>query len=139
MQLANRGLIVTRQESASKLAGAAAVALILTAAIHATGLPRFDRLAAEAGGALAVFVPLLWIAFSIDLVALGIIAAIIAARPGPYGRLVLLTLALPPLAAAMLQVLYLGFILPTAILLLDTVLLVAAAIATPWSTATPSA
>lgn len=72
-------------------------------------------------------------------VALGLIAAIIAARPGPYGRLVLLTLALPPLAAAMLQVLYLGFILPTAILLLDTVLLVAAAIATPWSTATPSA
>ena len=129
---------MTKQERASKLAGAAAVALILTAAFHATGLPRFNRLAAEAGGALVAFVPPLWIAFSIDLVALGLIAAIIAARPGPNGRLVLLTLALPPLGAAVLQVLYLGWILPTTILVLDAVLLIAAALATPWSTATPS-
>ena len=129
---------MTKQEGASRLAGAAAVALVLTAAFHATGLPRFSRLGAEAGGALAVFVPLLWIAFSIDLLALGLIAAIIAAWPGPNGRLVLLALALPPVAAAILQMVYLGWILPTTILVLDAGLLIAAALAMPRRAVRPS-
>lgn len=115
------------QRRASVLAGFAAAMLLLTAAFHATGLDSATRLAHQAGGQLAVVVPMLWVAFSIDLTALGLVAAIVARRPAWGHRPILLVLAVPPLAAAAMQVRFLGFILPTAVLLLDVGLLVAAA------------
>ena len=55
---------------------------------------------------MAVLAPLLWITFSTDLVALGLVAAVVARRPSPTGRLVLLAVTIPPLSAAALQVSY---------------------------------
>ncbi len=111
-----------------RIAGLAALLLALTAALHATGYASIRRLAEETQGDLSVLSPLLWIAFSIDLTALAIVAALVAWRPGGAGRFILAGCALPPLGAAWLQVATLGFIFPTALLLLDAALLILAAV-----------
>jgi hypothetical protein len=130
---------MTRQKRASILAGAAAAMLVITAAFHYTGFDSVSRVASEAGGDLAIIVPLLWLSFSIDLVALGLIAALIARQPARVHRPLLLVLAAPPLSAALMQVWYIGFVPPTAVLLLDVGLLIAAAISVPPSADTLAA
>jgi len=128
---------MTRTRLTSILPFAAAGLLALTAVFHYSGLGYVRRLASEAGGDLTVIAPLLWVSFSVDLVALALVAAIIGSRPDSVHWLVPLCLALPPAAAAALQVQYVGFGLPTAVLILDAALLVATGAALRWRGRSP--
>jgi len=105
----------------------AASLMLLTAGFHLTGFPEARELGRSAGGKLTAIVPLLWIAFSIDIMSFAIVSAIIAWRPGPTGRPILLAAAIPPFGAACLQIVYIGFRASTAVLCADVALLVAAA------------
>lgn len=116
------------QPRARVLAGIAAAGFFATAALHATGHGAVTAMAAETQS-LAALVPALWLGFSADLVVLGLIVAAVAWRPIPGGRAVLAIASLAPLAAAGLQVRYLGFIPPTLLLLaLGLLTLVAGAV-----------
>lgn len=108
---------MTRQKAGSIIAGIAAAGFIGTAAIHSTGYDSISRLAKQAPPDLGAVVPALWLAFSLDLCVVGLIMAIIAFRPRMFIRSVLVVAALCPLSAAALQLWFLGFIPPTAILL----------------------
>ncbi len=119
---------MTRQRVGSTLCLLTAVLLLATAAFHHTGFRYVSRLAGDAAPELRPLVPPLWLAFSASLVVLALIAAIAARRPAPGGRAILLIIALFPAAAAALQVRYLGFIPPTAILLVDAAVAIAAAL-----------
>jgi hypothetical protein len=118
---------MSRRQLPSLLALVAAALLALTAAFHFTGLGYVRRLAAQAGGDLETIAPLLWLAFSVDLLAIAAVAAVVALKPHAENWAILVFIALPPAAAAALQVRYIGFGLPTAILLLDAALLLVAA------------
>jgi hypothetical protein len=121
---------MSRRRIGTSLTVAAAVAFIATAGLHATGYDSVTALAEQAAGDLASLVPMLWLGFSVDLVVLGLVIGAVALR-GAGGRLILTFTALCPLAAAGLQVRFLGFIAPTAILLAVTVLTLAAAAVRP--------
>jgi hypothetical protein len=99
------------------LAAVAAAGFVGTAALHATGYPSVTRLSSEVRGRLGAAIPGLWLAFSVDLAVLGMIMGVVALRPGPGTRLILALASLCPLSAAALQMHFLGFIPPTAILL----------------------
>jgi hypothetical protein len=92
-------------------------AFVLTARLHWTGLSTVVELASSAPRPLPELAPALWIAFSIDLVVLGLIAAVVSYRPGAATVPVLALASICPLGAAGLQMKFLGFMPPTAILL----------------------
>jgi hypothetical protein len=74
--------------------------------------------------------------FSLDLLILGLIVAVVASRPTAPGRMILVIAALSPLAAAGLQLRFIGFVPPTAILLgLGALTLAAGAVLQPQSAA----
>lgn len=106
-----------------------AAVFFATAAIHHTGFPEVQALAREAGGDVAVLMPPLWLFFSIDLVILGAVAAAIARAPTATHGIILWLLGLVPAVAAVLQVIYIGFIPPTAILFFDALVAMAAGLA----------
>jgi hypothetical protein len=97
--------------------GLAALAFLATAALHTSGYEIVTARAREAPAAVRALVPLLWLALSFDFTVLGLVVAVLAARPGPATRLVLAIVAIAPIAAAGLQVRFVGFIPPTAMLL----------------------
>lgn len=96
---------------------AAALSFVATAGIHLTGYDSVTALASEGPADLAALVPALWLAFSLDLAVIGLILGVVAIRLAAGGRLILVVAALCPLGAAGLQLRFLGFIPPTAILL----------------------
>ena len=112
------------------MAGVAAAGFLATAALHASGYDAVAAMAAETQ-ALAVLVPMLWLGFAADLVVLGLIVAVVAWRPVEGGRSVLSIVGLGPLAAAGLQYRYIGFIPPTALLVVLGLFTLATAAA--WS------
>ena len=120
---------MARARLASLLGYAAGGLLTLTALFHLSGLGYVQRLAAAAGGDLKAIVPALWLAFSVSLLVAALVAVVVAHRPEPTYWLVLLSVALAPAAAVILQVIFVGFGLPSAALLLDTVVLIAASVA----------
>jgi hypothetical protein len=109
----------------------AAVGYLATAWLHGTGFGPVTAAAALGPPELAALVPALWLSFSLDLVVLGLIAAVVAWRPSAAGRLVLAVAALTPLGAAGLQMRFLGFIPPTGLLIaLGSITLTAATLLT---------
>ena len=110
-------LRMNRRQIGSVLAGIAAVGFLATAALHATGYGFVTQLAEQAPAELRPLIPALWLVFSIDLIVLGLIVAVVARRPTAGGWLILVIAAICPLAAAGLQIRFLGFVGPTAILL----------------------
>ena len=106
-----------------------AVVFIATAAIHLSGFPEIQALARETGGDVADLMPPLWLFFSIDLVILGTVAGVMARTPTATHGVILCLLGLVPAAAAVLQIGYIGFIPPTAILFFDTLVAIAAGLA----------
>jgi len=126
-----------RRTVGSALAWLTAALFIATAAIHHTGFSGVSALAAETGGDVAILMPMLWLFFSIELVILGAVAAVIARRPSADHGTILMLLALVPGAAAVLQLVYIGFIPPTAILLFDALVAIAAGTALRWATHSP--
>ncbi len=95
----------------------AALGFVATAGLHATGYGSVSRLAGEAPAELAPLIRALWLFFSFDLVIFGLIIAAVANTQMLGGWLIVVIAALCPLAAAGLQIGFLGFIGPTAILL----------------------
>lgn len=110
------------------LAGLAALVYIATAWLHSTGFDAVTRLAREGPSDLAALMPALWLVFSLDLVVVGLVIAVVTWRPSGAGRLVVAIAALCPLGAAGLQLRFLGFIPPTAVLLADGALALVAAV-----------
>lgn len=102
--------------------------LLATAAFHHTGFSHVNRLARDAAPELRPLVPPVWLAFSASLIVLALIAGIIGRRPSTGHRAMLLVIALFPAAGGALQIGYIGFVLPTAILMADAVVAVAAAV-----------
>lgn len=118
---------MNRRRAGRVVASVAACASWVTAAFHATGLHYVETLAEQASPVLRAAVPALWLAFGIDLAVIGLIVAAVAARPNRTGPLILAFAALCPLSGATLQVVYTGFVPPTALLLAVAVLTLAAA------------
>lgn len=118
---------MTRKKAGSLIAGVAAASFLGTAALHSTGYDTISQLAEQAPADLAALAPALWLAFSFDLSVVGLIVAVIAIRPSTPGRLVLVVAAISPLSAAALQLWFIGFMPPTAILLIVVGLTIIAA------------
>ncbi len=113
----------------SLLVGLAAAGFFATAAIHCTGYDSVTALAAQGPEDMQALMPALWLAFSFDLIVIGLILGVVAFRPARSSRLIVAVAALCPLGAVALQLRFIGFILPTAILLvLSTLTLTAASV-----------
>ncbi len=113
------------------LAGISCAGLLGTAALHGTGYPSIARAAARVQGVLGAAIPALWLRFSLDLLVVGLIVGTVAARPGRSARVILGLAALCPLGAAGLQIRFIGFVGPTAILLVVAAATIAAAAVGP--------
>jgi hypothetical protein len=114
-----------RETVARSLACLAFLGYLGTAALHGSGYDWVRREAGEVPGFLGAILPGLWLAFSFDLIALGIIVGILALRPRDIARPILLVAGLCPLSVAGLcplsvaglQLAYIGYIPPTGILI----------------------
>ena len=124
---------MTRKRVASILTWIAAAGYLGTAALHSTGYEAITRFARQGPEELRALAPALWLGFSFDLVVLGLVVAVIAARPSKTGRVILGIAALCPISAAGLQVMFLGFIPPTALLLAVGGMTLVAAVVLPDS------
>ena len=122
---------MTRQRTASILAWAAALAFLVTAALHASGFAAVTALARRGPPDVVPIVAMLWLAFSAALALLGLVAAVAAWRPGPPARGVLALAGVFPIVSAVLQLCYFGPIAPAAVLAFDGALALAAAVALP--------
>src|SRR5262245_4978806 len=110
------------------LIGITAALLLITGALHLSAAGQIGALASSATPPdVRALLPLLWIAFGIDLVMLAFIVGAIGYENSTGGRLALAAVAIGPIGAAVLQVIYLGFIPPTALLFLDGVMALACA------------
>jgi hypothetical protein len=122
---------MTRSRVARLLAWLASFGFLGTAVLHSTGYGAVSRLAPEVPGVMGQVTPALWIVFSVDLAVLGLIVGVLASRKNDVARAILVIAAVCPLAAAGLQIRFIGFIPPTALLIGLGVLAVAAAAAWP--------
>jgi hypothetical protein len=115
---------MTKERLATSSALLGAALLFGTAAFHLTG---YSFVVGRATQELRPLIGAAWVAGGISLM-LAAVLAIVAAPLFILRRPVfLLIAALTPLSIAVLQLAYLGFILPTGLLLLDTAILVIAA------------
>lgn len=129
---------MTRHDLGRSLAALAALGFLATAGLHSTGYDAVTRLAADVPSDLGPVMPALWLMFSIDLVIIGLIVAIVAYRPAPAARIMLVVAALSPLAAAGLQLRFIGFVPPTAILLAVGAVTLGAAAVLPQESREPA-
>jgi hypothetical protein len=96
---------MTPNKTATAFRWAAAIGFFLTAAGHASA---YGKMSNE---------PAIWFVFSFQQLALGLIVILVARNPMPRDRLVLFCAASAPLLESLLMVKYLGFILPTFLVL----------------------
>ena len=106
-----------RDSIARVIAGAAAISFFATAWLHSTGYDSVTVAALDGPTSLQSLVPALWLSFSFDLIVLGLVVSVVAWRPSALGRIILVIAALGPLSAAALQLRFIGFVPPTAILI----------------------
>lgn len=105
------------------------VAMLLgTAAWHQTGYISVTTMAGEGSPALKPLMAALWLYFALALVLTAALVLVVA-RVGAPNRAIILTIAaLSPIGGASVQVVHLGFILPTALLLADGLVILMAAL-----------
>ena len=108
---------MTREKAARLLTGLAFLGFLATAVLHCTGYASVARLARDVPGIMGQVMPALWLAFSLDLTVLGLIVGVLALRPEDVARPILVIAAICPLSAAALQLRFIGFVPPTAILI----------------------
>lgn len=118
---------MTRQGLTRGFGLTGALALLATATMHTMATPQINKLAASVPGDSGVLLPLLFVAFGITLGLAGVLTAVVSLRAGRGDHWILAVVALFPLAGAVLQMIYLGFIAPTALLLLDSLLVLGTA------------
>ncbi len=128
-----------RGQAARLLTGLAALCFLGTAGLHSTGYDSIVRLASDVPGMMGQVMPALWLVFSFDLTILGLIVGAQAIRPADVARPILMIAALCPLAAAGLQVGFIGFVPPTALLIALGVLTLACAATWPPRSVVPRA
>jgi hypothetical protein len=107
----------TRNRAARVLTGVLCLGFLATAALHSTGYSSVVSLASEVQGTMGDLMPALWLAFAVDLAVLGLIVGVLAVRAPQGARPILVVIALCPFAAAALQLRFIGFIPPTALLI----------------------
>jgi len=114
---------MTKERLASLTASIGAGLLFATAGFH---LSAYGSVTAEAPVDLRPLMAALWIAGGVSLILSALL--VVAATPMfiVRRRALLAISALTPLSIALLQVVYLGFLAPTALLLLDTAVLLVA-------------
>ena len=112
-----------QDRAASVTATVAAVLLFATAAWHLSGT---EAVASSAPSELQPLIKALWLAAGISLLLAGLLVVAVTLLLIARRRALLWIAALTPLSIAVLQLIYLGFIPPTALLLLDTLVVVAA-------------
>ena len=114
---------MTKERLASLTASIGAGLVFGTAGFH---LSAYGSVTAQAPADLRPLMAALWVAGGVSL----ILAALLAVAAAPLfivrRRALLAIAALTPLSIAILQMVYLGFLAPTALLLLDTAVLLAA-------------
>jgi hypothetical protein len=130
---------MTRGRVARLLTGLAALGFLGTAGLHSTGYDSIVRLASDVPGVMGQVMPALWLVFSFDLTVLGLIVGVLALRPGDVARPILMIAALCPLGAAGLQIRFIGFVPPTALLITLGVLTLASAATWPPRSSVPIA
>jgi hypothetical protein len=109
------------------LAWSGAALYLITALLHHLGYGPITQLAEQGPEDLRPLVPPLWLSFSASLIVLALIILAVARAPNPYRRRVLVLAACGPIVGAALQLAYLGFIPPTAMLLVDGLVVLGAA------------
>jgi hypothetical protein len=109
---------------------ATGIGLLLTAGLHGSGYPEIAKLAGASGGDVKLLLPDLWLGFSLHYLILGTLVLFAAGPRNQLTARLLAVAALVPLGDALLQIAYLGFIPPTAILLVIAALSLVAAAAT---------
>ena len=123
---------MTRLQIGRWLTWATSLAFLATAALHGSGYRSMVSLSRDLPGTLGKLVPMLWLVFSSDLVILGLIIGVVAMRPSRTARPVLALAALCPLVVAAMQLLSIGFVPPTALLIgVGVLALVSAALLRP--------
>ena len=99
--------------------------LFATAGLH---MSAYGTVTAQAPVDIRPFVAALWVAPGVSLMLAALLVIAVTPIRAHRRRAILFIAALTPLSIAVLQVIYIGFIPPTAILLLDTVIIVSAAV-----------
>lgn len=119
---------MTRQRLGNILIYTTAGLLVASGGLHLSAYAQINALAQSSGVTeLHALVPVLWLVMGVDLVTVGLIVGLVAFENSNGGRYVLFAVAICPLGAALLQMVYLGFIAPTALLLLDGAMAIASA------------
>jgi len=124
---------LTRHKFARGLTGLSAAGFFIAAMLHTSGYQSVTLLAQQGPRGLGGLVSALWLAFSAAMIILGLIVAILAREPVGGARAILVLAACLPLATAMLQLRFLGFIPPVAILGTIALVTFAGAVASPRS------
>ncbi len=122
---------MNRNKFASLITAVSAVGFIATAGLHSTGYDSIVALAGQAPPDLRSVLPALWLMFSFDLFILGLILSVTAIWPFGNARFIVAIAGLCPISAAVLQLIYVGFIPPAAILICLGVLCFVAAVLNP--------
>jgi len=132
---------MTRRYLAEISAYVSAAMLLGTAAWHQSGYASVTRLAAQGSSALEPLMAALWVYFALALVLTAGLVLVVARVGAPNRAAVLSIAALSPVAGAALQLVYLGVIPPTALLLADGLLIVISAVLgqTPQPVSAPAA
>lgn len=114
---------MTKERLASLTASIGAVLVFGTAGFH---LSAYGSVTAQASADLRPLMAALWIAGGVSLILSALLVVAVTPMFIVRRRALLAIAALTPLSMAILQVMYLGFLAPTALLLLDTAVLLAA-------------
>jgi hypothetical protein len=107
---------MTRPQVARVLTGLSAAGFFLAAALHTSAYNSVTALAQQGPSGLGPLVSSLWLVFTGAMVVLGLIVATVTLRQSSGGRAILVLAGCFPLATAALQLRFLGFIPPVAIL-----------------------
>lgn len=130
--------VASRMRLGSILSTASAVGFLATAGLHGTGYAAVTSVARQGPEDLHALVPMLWVAFSADLVVIGVIVLVVSWWRSAASSLVLTAAGFMPAIAASLQIVYLGFVPPTAILIALAVVTWVAAMATRGHSESPA-
>jgi len=114
---------MTKERLASLTASIGAGLVFATAGFH---LSAYGSVTAQAPADLRPLMAALWVAGGVSLIVSALLVVAVTPMFIVRRRALLAIAALTPLSIAILQVVYLGFLAPTALLLLDTAVLLAA-------------
>lgn len=122
---------MTRNQVSRVLIGLSALGFFIGAALHTSGYNSVVLFAQQGPAGLGALMAAVWLAFTAGMIVVGLIVDFVALRQMAGARAILVLAACFPLAAAALQLRFLGFIAPVAILSTIAVLSVAGAAVLP--------